>query len=404
MHKVIHVKDLQPGMLVSRVISQHGPVKIRKIGMIRSPEMIKGLTEMGVTEVEVDLSQSLGLQDADEAEIQIEPVEKEAKLTPTQQLLQNERQSAKSSSDPSKQYNRTLFMPSMDSLPSLWDLYGKNIALLLLLVIGGVCVGWNIASIPKWLSLSKSKDYVVIDFQPVNAARKRDELTAGENSSKYKNDPNNIASTGQDKNTKEGPGKEIPGKESTDKESSGEETSKQNSLPIDNANNVASEQTNQKSKEELEPLVLGYQPKDDAQQKILDRVVESQSKTILNETEQTQTDARISAALLNKINKAIADLDNDTNSDSGSQQVTNYDDLPRIDQLSIAIQTQIPAMAFSAHMYSSNRDGRWVRVNGRRLVEGDFIAEGLQLVNIEPQKVILSFKNEIFTMNALSDW
>ncbi|AEP29118.1 general secretion pathway protein GspB [Brumicola nitratireducens] len=394
MHKVINVKDLQPGMLVSKVISQHGPVKIRKIGMIRSPEMIKGLTEMGVTEVEVDLSQSFGLQDADEAEISIEPLEKEAKLTPTQQLLQNERQSARTSNDTSKQYNRSLFMPSMDSLPSSWDLYGKNIALLLLLVIGGVCVGWNIASIPKWLSLSKSKDYVVIDYQPAYSARKREELTVGENSSKNTDGPNNLASTEQEKNAKG----------STEKVSPGKETSKQNPQAVDSANNFTSEQANQPSKEEVEPLVLGYQPKDEAQQEALDRVVESQSETISNEAEETQTDARISAALLNKINKAIADLDNDTNLDSGNQQATNYDDLPRIDQLSIAIQTQLPSMAFSAHMYSSDRDGRWVRVNGRRLVEGDFIAEGLQLVNIEPQKVILSFKDEIFTMNALSDW
>jgi general secretion pathway protein B len=394
MHKVINVKDLQPGMLVSKVISQHGPVKIRKIGMIRSPEMIKGLTEMGVTEVEVDLSQSFGLQDADEAEIPIEPVEKEAKLTPTQQLLQNERQSARTSNDTSKQYNRSLFMPSMDSLPSSWDLYGKNIALLLLLVIGGVCVGWNIASIPTWLSLSKSKDYVVIDYQPAYSARKREELSAGENSSKNSDGPNNLASTEQDKNAKE----------STEKESLRKETSKQNPQSVDSANNIVSEQANQPSKEEAEPLVLGYQPKGEAQQEALDRVVESRSETILNEAEETQTDARISAALLNKINKAIADLDNDTNPDSGNQQATNYDDLPRIDQLSIAIQTQLPSMTFSAHMYSSDRDGRWVRVNGRRLVEGDFIAEGLQLVNIEPQKVILSFKDEIFTMNALSDW
>lgn len=394
MHKVINVKDLQPGMLVSKVISQHGPVKIRKIGMIRSPEMIKGLTEMGVTEVEVDLSQSLGLQDVDEAEIHIEPAEKEAKLTPTQQLLQNERQSARTSIDTSKQYNRSLFMPSMDSLPSSWDLYGKNIALLLLLVIGGVCVGWNIASIPKWLSLAKSKDYVVADYQPAYSARKREELTAGESSSKNTDDPNNLASTQQEKNAKE----------SAEEESSGKETSKQDPQPVDNANNFVSEQTNQPSKVEVEPLVLGYQPKGGAEQEALDRVVESQSETILNEDEDTQTDARISAALLNKINKAIADLDNDSNPDSGSQQATNYDDLPRIDQLSIAIQTQLPSMTFSAHMYSSDRDGRWVRVNGRRLIEGDFIAEGLQLVNIEPQKVILSFKDEVFTMNALSDW
>ena len=390
MHKVINVKDLQPGMLVSKVISQHGPVKIRKIGMIRSPEMIKGLTEMGVTEVEVDLSQSLGLQDVDEADIQIESLEKEAKLTPTQQLLQNERQSARTSNDTSKQYNRSLFMPSMDSLPSSWDLYGKNIALLLFLVIGGVCVGWNIASIPNWLSLSKSKNYVVLDYQPVNTARKRNELTVSENT----NDPNTLALNAQEKSALERPDKVNPGKE----------TSGQYPQAVDNTNNSISEQTNQQSEEEVEPLVLGYQPKDEAQQEVLDRVVESQNETILNEAEETQTDARISAALLNKINKAIADLDNDTNPDTGNQQATNYDDLPRIDQLSIAIQTQLPSMAFSAHMYSSNRDGRWVRVNGRRLVEGDFIAEGLQLVNIEPQKVILSFKDEVFTMNALSDW
>jgi general secretion pathway protein B len=273
-------------------------------------------------------------------------------------------------------------------------LYGKNIALLLLLVVGGVCVGWNIASVPTWLSLSKSKDYVVIDYQPAYSARKREELSAGENSSKNSDGPNNLASTEQDKNAKE----------STEKESPRKETSKQNPQSVDSANNFASEQANQPSKEEAEPLVLGYQPKGEAQQEALDRVVESRSETILNEAEETQTDARISAALLNKINKAIADLDNDTNPDSGNQQATNYDDLPRIDQLSIAIQTQLPSMTFSAHMYSSDRDGRWVRVNGRRLVEGDFIAEGLQLVNIEPQKVILSFKDEIFTMNALSDW
>ena len=97
-------------------------------------------------------------------------------------------------------------------------------------------------------------------------------------------------------------------------------------------------------------------------------------------------------------------MDNNADVAPANPMASSYDDLPRVDQLSVAIQTQIPAMAFSAHMYSSSRQQRWVRVNGRRLVEGDFIAQDLQLVNIEPQKVILSFKDEVFTMNALSDW
>lgn len=389
MRKVFNVKDLKPGMLVSEVVSQHGPVKIRKIGMIRSPEMIKGLTEMGVTEVEVDLSQSLGLQDTDDLEIPAEPKAKVAKLTPTQQLLQNERQSAKTSGDVGQQYNRSLFMPSMDTLPSSWNLYGKNIALLLLLIVGGACVGWNIASIPHWLSLSESKEYVEIDYQPINAARQRKENTA-DNNDASKNELSNSASTEQEAYVKNSPEKVNSG---------------QNLQAVNNAKSGTPQETDQTSMQTSEePLVLGYQPTAEAGQEILDRVIESENETILNEPEEAQTDARISAALLNKINKAIADLDSDTNIDPSNQLATNYDDLPRIDQLSIAIQTQIPAMAFSAHMYSSNRDGRWVRVNGRRLVEGDFIAEGLRLVNIEPQKVILSFKDEVFTMNALSDW
>jgi len=389
MLKRFNVKDLQPGMLVSSVVSQHGPVKIRKIGMIRSPEMIKGLTEMGVTEVDVDLSQSLGLEHADEAGVQTEPAGKDAKLTPTQQLLQNERQSAKTSNNNIQQYNRSLFMPSMDSLPSSWDLYGKHLALLMLLVIGGVCVGWNIASIPKWFSLSASKGYAVIDYQPINAGEQRKDITAAESNKLSTNESNNVALSEQENNAGNGPQNIDP-----------------EQIPqfSDSTKNVLSTQPKQSSKQDEELLVLGYQPTDDNTQEILDRVVESEAQAGLNETEPTQTDARVSAALLERINKAIADLDGDKNVDLGSQQGTNYDDLPRIDQLSVAIQTQIPAMAFSAHMYSSSRDGRWVRVNGRRLVEGDFIAEGLQLVNIEPQKVILSFKNEVFTMNALSDW
>ena len=126
MLKLFKVADLQPGMLVSKVISQHGPVKIRTVGMIRSLEMIKGLTSMGVTEVEVDLSQSLGLLDATTADIEVEAEEAVTKLTPTQQLLQNERRSAKVNNEGSPQYHRSWFMHSMVTLPSSSELYDKN--------------------------------------------------------------------------------------------------------------------------------------------------------------------------------------------------------------------------------------------------------------------------------------
>jgi general secretion pathway protein B len=395
MLKLFNVSELQPGMLVSKVVSQHGPVKIRKVGMIRSPEMIKGLANMGVTEVEVDLSQSLGLLDTDGMEQEVEFKEQAVKLTPTQQLLQNERKSAKANNDVSQQYHRSLFMPSMDTLPSSWDLYGKHISLLLLLVVGGLCVGWNIASIPDWLSLTKSKDYVVIDYQAMNRSIQK-ELAFDANSpassallnalSKEQNSTNEANTTTEDMQASTAP----EGK---------------NSAVLAQAQTpVTLKQKDPITVPDAEPLVLGYLPENVPNTEVLDSTAVNEGENILNLPANSQSESAVSARLLAKINKAIAELDKGESVQSNFQQSTNYDDLPRVDQLSVATQTQIPSMVFSAHMYSSERPERWVRVNGRRLVEGDFIAENLQLVNIEPQKVILSFQDEVFTMNALSDW
>jgi general secretion pathway protein B len=395
MLKLFNVSDLQPGMLVSKVVSQHGPVKIRKVGMIRSPEMIKGLANMGVTEVEVDLSQSLGLLDTEGVELDVEPTEQAVKLTPTQQLLQNERKSAKANNDVSQQYHRSLFMPSMDTLPSSWDLYGKNISLLLLLVVGGLCVGWNIASIPDWLSLTTSKDYMVIDYQPANSPTQKN-LALNANSpasSLLVTELSNEQNSTNDANTV-----------TEDMPASAAPEAKNSAGLAQVPTPVTPKQKDPGSVPEAEPLVLGYLPENMPNTEILERSAVSEGESILNLPANTQSESAVSARLLAKINKAIAELDKGESAESNFQQSTSFDDLPRVDQLSVATQTQIPTMAFSAHMYSSERPERWVRVNGRRLVEGDFIAENLQLVNIEPQKVILSFKDEVFTMNALSDW
>jgi len=395
MLKLFNVSDLQPGMLVSKVVSQHGPVKIRKVGMIRSPEMIKGLANMGVTEVEVDLSQSLGLLDTEGVELDVEPTEQAVKLTPTQQLLQNERKSAKANNDVSQQYHRSLFMPSMDTLPSSWDLYGKNISLLLLLVVGGLCVGWNIASIPDWLSLTTSKDYMVIDYQPANSPTQKN-LALDANSpasSLLATELSNEQNSTNDANTV-----------TEDMPASAAPEAKNSAGLAQVPTPVTPKQKDPGSVPEAEPLVLGYLPENMPNTEILERSAVSEGENILNLPANTQSESAVSARLLAKINKAIAELDKGESAESNFQQSTSFDDLPRVDQLSVATQTQIPTMAFSAHMYSSERPERWVRVNGRRLVEGDFIAENLQLVNIEPQKVILSFKDEVFTMNALSDW
>ena len=66
--------------------------------------------------------------------------------------------------------------------------------------------------------------------------------------------------------------------------------------------------------------------------------------------------------------------------------------------------TRLPSMNFSAHMYASQVDDRWVRVNGVQRFEGDWIDDKVQIINIEAQRVILSFEGELFSMSALTDW
>jgi general secretion pathway protein B len=235
--------------------------------------------------------------------------------------------------------------------------------------------------------LYKDKDYVVIDYQPVNTPRKPQDVSSDDdNRTAVMNEQSNNASNEDAKVLKSNANNDnVEGRSQI-------------------TNSPPPEQTNKPAGQEAEPIVLGYLPSGNNSQQILDSITKKQAEGELIEPISSQSDSNVSAALLRKINKAIADLDNNSDVAPVNPLAASYDDLPRVDQLSVAIQTQIPAMVFSAHMYSSNRPERWVRVNGRRLVEGDFIAQDLQLVNIEPQKVILSFKDEVFTMNALSDW
>ena len=109
--------------------------------------------------------------------------------------------------------------------------------------------------------------------------------------------------------------------------------------------------------------------------------------------------------LLRRAKEAANEIDMRPDTQSAEPfKVTDLNDLKRIDQLSPAIQIQLPAMSFSAHMYASNETDRWVRVNGKRIREGDFIATDLQLMKIDPETVVLSFRGQEFTMNALTDW
>lgn len=70
----------------------------------------------------------------------------------------------------------------------------------------------------------------------------------------------------------------------------------------------------------------------------------------------------------------------------------------------LKIRQHIPAMEFSAHVYSSNASIRSIIINGRFMEEGDSIANDLVLTEITSDGAIFDFQGYRFSANVLSGW
>lgn len=67
------------------------------------------------------------------------------------------------------------------------------------------------------------------------------------------------------------------------------------------------------------------------------------------------------------------------------------------------IQNGVPNLQVEQHIYASDGQG-WVKVNGRDRYQGDMITAELQLSEILPQKIILIYRGEKFSLPALTNW
>lgn len=407
MFKQVAVSDLQTGMMVTKVIEQSGRVRIRKVGFIRSPEMITGLKEMGVISVEVDLEQSLNVEfekpnESANNEVQDENTDK---TTATQQLVASDKQIADVDRQLSQQFHRSLFMPAVEQMPSKWVLYGKPYALLFTYVVLGLFIGGGTSYLIA--DINESPKTVLTDTVKSETSNK-EKLAGSEQSINNAEELTSDDSLGTNKES------EIAAK--TIQETSianNDDKNKQDTLPTEQSKSVNN--VNEVNEQTSAPLqlvngvlleegqtVLGYNGSND---KVEDS---KQNESAINESKVQDIisgNEIVNSDLYRRIQRAAKDVDEQPNEPKPETlKVTNLNDLPRIDQLSAALLTQMPAMRFSAHMYASNPQDRWVRVNSRRLGEGDIIANDVILKRIESEKVVLEYKGKEFTMNALSDW
>lgn len=359
MNQIIPIEQATPGMMIVQVTAQNGPVKIKKSGLITSDAMIQGLIEMGVQEIEYDPEQTVEIC-TDEALVTTEQ-------TPTQALLrgQYDTRAQKTDSAISDQFNRSLFLPTVNGLPGQWQRLVKPVMTGLLLAIGGGATGYFLAVGPAMLEqLLNGPDTVserVVSQTVVTA-------------------PSTVASAPLAAVEDAKPTAEKAGK--AEENSSSEQTASNMTAKVESDTATP------------EPVVI--EPETPA--------AEDYPAVADNETDKVA----VSPELMARFNKVLTDLEKEEargiEPSAAETVVTVHDDIQRVDQLPARLLTRLPTMDFSAHMYASAPADRWVRVNGDDKGEGDWIADRVQIVNIEAQRVILRFEDEVFSMTALTDW
>jgi general secretion pathway protein B len=417
MSNIVAIENVKPGMVIVQILKQNGPVKIRKSGLVTSDAMVQGLSEMGVQEVEIDPDQT----------VEIAPAVHHR--TQTQALLRGEHDTtAKFDKSLNEQFNRSLFLPTVEGLPSAWKLYTKQATLFAVVIIVGLGIGFCAATIERWWPIVTSHT-AKLESSP--AAETKNSTTDNENN---EGTPSLHAAQNKEE-LKQASVKGVSESDTTSQttqgnvgqnNSQGDSAGSQPISPSGTSGSVgqtggASSQADGLNAEVQQPLAsLEAQSESESERGSVDangkEAAQSQPALggdtaqeyegkVLNE-DTSNSDVSVSPELMARFNAAVEALDTKAQDNERPDEnvLTVKDDIPRVDQLPVRLLTRLPTMNFSAHMYASRTADRWVRVNGRQLGEGDWIADKVQIINIEAQRVVLSFEDELFTMAALTDW
>jgi general secretion pathway protein B len=427
MSNIVAIENLMPGMVLVQITKQNGPVKIRKSGLVTSDAMVQGLSEMGVQEVEIDPEQT----------VEIAPAVHHR--TQTQALLRGEHDTtAKFDKSLNEQFNRSLFLPTVEGLPSAWKLYTKQVALFAVVILGGLCIGFSAATAKRWWPMLTAPASVPVADSESSVSQvetsggasaltttQSSNETPGTSSNKSEQVSSNIQGSGQNAGLNETANTAVNANVSNGG------ASQQGTQPNAMVNNqsvgnlAATQNTDSGAVPNTNPNTTGTQNRynNDVSQRSGAEPSSGYERSSSMDTRQTETsgnyegkvlneatsqsDVSVSPELMARFNAAVEALDSKAQDNKPAEEqtrVTVKDELPRVDQLPVRLLTRLPTMNFSAHMYASRPADRWVRVNGRQIGEGDWIADRVQIVNIEAQRVVLSFEDELFTMAALTDW
>lgn len=365
MAKQINIDELKPGMFILGIIEQNGPVKIKKTGLVSSAEMVQGLAEMGVVSVAIDPEKTVEIAGEDAHHV-----------SQTQFVMQANEESPRQDADNqlTEQFNRSLFMPSLQQVPSAWQYYGVRTAIALAVILTGFTTGWLASYVPTVLSDTGQQMVSNSTIEPQTAEALPQLVEEG-----------------------------------SQKQPQQDTLTQPDSVPLET--DVAAV-LSQSEPTDIEPLAKQASDASAQTQNTLTEV-DNQSIETTSATEQAPAPV-VSPELMQRFEAAMADLERESApAEAQNSADLEYDsavsdfnstDVQRVDQLPARVMTRLPSMSFSAHMYASNPRDRWVKLNGIEMGEGEWLDDKLFLERIEPQHVILVFEGHQFSMRALAEW
>jgi general secretion pathway protein A len=112
----------------------------------------------------------------------------------------------------------------------------------------------------------------------------------------------------------------------------------------------------------------------------------------------------VSDDLLARFQAAIEETHKQPSSSDKNEESSSVEsEIKPLTQMPAWVQNGVPNLQVEQHIYASNGQG-WVNVNGRDRYQGDMITPELQLSEILPQKIILIYQGEKFSLPALTNW
>lgn len=147
---------------------------------------------------------------------------------------------------------------------------------------------------------------------------------------------------------------------------------------------------------ELEPWTAAQVPSVEKQKGSSESKLKEESSSSLPDFSDVDL-TQLSPQLAERLQQVMAESEPEKTENTASQAIAL---LTHAQQF----KGRLPSMNFQTHVYVSQANKRWIKMNGNEYQEGDWLLENIQLLAIYPQSVWIRFNEETIEIPALYEW